>query len=401
MSDTNIPTTPSVETPTNTTPEVSQLIVSSKPYDDDLLDAYAEEAATESTENVEKAIEPPKEEEKTEEVKTEEDAKDPSRASKGDKVDDGFEDVPIKKLINGKEVEFKVKDAIQAYVKQEEFNRNMDRRITTVAKREQAWAQDQENFKGNLGKIIEVAQAGDFVTAIRGLAKIAVGGSGLDVTTFERQYFEQLDKIHEVYTKLTPEQREAYFAKRALVEAKAKAKELEEEKAAHADKSQLQEKVISLQKQYGLQDEEFWSNYKALESAQVGEGKAFRDTSEIKPEDVVRYSLMVRHEAKVLEAGKKAGIGDEALLNEVSKITAAEPDFTVDDIVRVIETSGLAKNARSEAVENLNRKVEKSKTRFNQASSTKKANGKIEGLDKEDLDFLYRKQPRTYSRPVR
>lgn len=273
MSDTNIPTTPSVETPTNTTPEVSQLIVSSKPYDDDLLDAYAEEAATESTENVEKAIEPPKEEEKTEEVKTEEDAKDPSRASKGDKVDDGFEDVPIKKLINGKEVEFKVKDAIQAYVKQEEFNRNMDRRITTVAKREQAWAQDQENFKGNLGKIIEVAQAGDFVTAIRGLAKIAVGGSGLDVTTFERQYFEQLDKIHEVYTKLTPEQREAYFAKRALVKAKAKAKELEEEKAAHADKSQLQEKVISLQKQYGLQDEEFWSNYKALESAQVGEGK--------------------------------------------------------------------------------------------------------------------------------
>lgn len=401
--------TPVVETPVTTTdsnPQVSSPINSAKPYDDDLLDAYAEQHAEETKEANKNEVSKettPKEEEKSVEEKSEETKPEESgaKSKEGDKVEDGFEDVVIKKPINGKEVEFKVKDAIQAFVKQEEFNRNMDRRITHVSQREKRWEADQQNFKSKIDKVIEVAQGGDFVTGIRALAKLAAGSSGLDVVKFEKQYFEQLDKVREVYTKMTPEQRESYFAKRALAEAKAETEKLQEEKTVNTERSQLEQKVAALQKQHSLPENEFWENYKVLEDSQVGEGKAFKTSQDIQPEDVIKYSLAVRHEIKVLQAGEKVGIKDDAILDEVSRITAINPDLTVDDIVTVIKNAGIAKNAPPDAVENLNRKAQKSNNGFTQASSTKKENGKVEGWDKEDLDFLYRKQPKVFTRPTR
>lgn len=391
-----------IESTTNDSNQVAKPFVTAKPYDDDMLEAYEAETAEAET-PAESSPEGAKEEAPKEEAKPDEPAKEPEAKSKeGDKEIDGIENLPIKQIINGKEVNFKVKDAIQAYVKQEEFNRNMDRRITSVSKREQAWANDQTNFKSKLGKLMEVAQGGDFVTAVRGLAKIALAGApSSDVTEFEKKYFDQLDKVREVYTKLTPEQREAYFAKRALAEAQAKAKELEDEKVFNTEKTQLQSKVETLQKGHGVSEQEFWTNYKAMEENLVGEGKDFKDSSDITPEDVVKFSLQVRHEEKILEAAEKVGIEDETILEEISKVTASEPNLTVEQIVKVIEDAGLGKKASPQAVENLNRKAGKSNTRFSQASSTKKENGKIEGIDPEDLDFLYRNQPKVYSRPAR
>lgn len=400
--------TPSAPVETN----VSQPLNAPKPYDDDMLEAYAAEEAVEegesdsSTEQVKDTPEakaPPVEEQKEPEAEeSSEEKPEPAKAKSDDKIIDGLEEIPIKRLINGKEVEFKIKEAVQAYVKQEEFNRNMDRRITHISQREKRWESEQNQFKDKIGKVIEVTQSGDFVTGIRALAKLAVGNSGADPVEFEKKYFAQLDKIREVYTKLTPEQQEAYFAKRKAAEYEARAKQLEDEKTVNTEKSNLQEKVSSLQQQYGVKDNEFWSNYRALVETQVGEGKHFQAPDEIQAEDVISYSLRVKHEEKVLEAGKKVGISDDAILDEVSRITLVDPTLSVDDIVRVIESSGIAKNASPAAVENLNRKAEKSKTRFTQASSTKKEqNGKIEGYEGEDLDFLYRNQPKAYSRPVR
>lgn len=381
-------------------PLVSKPFVSAKPYDDDMFDAYE---ATEPTAEEQKPVEEPKAEEpKAEEAKEPEQKAEPAKEPEQKEVPDAaIEETAIKRAINGKEVEFKVKDAIQAYVKQEEFNRNMDRRLTHVSQREKRFLDEQTKFKSVIDKVIEVTQGGDFIGGVRALAKLAAGNSKADVVEFEKKYFAQLDKVRDVYSKMTPEQQEAYFAKRAAAEAQERASRLEDEKSAQVEISQLQAKVNKLTSDYGIPEAEFWKNYKALESSQVGEGKAFAAPNDIKPEDVISFSLRVRHEEKVLQAGEKIGVTDDAVLDEVVRLTLARPDLSVDDIAKIIEDAGLAKTAKPQAVENLNRKAEKSNARFNQASSTKKENGKIDGLDTEDLEFLYRKQPKAYARPVR
>lgn len=383
------PTTPEVTSDA----QVSRPFKSPKPYDDDMMELYAKQEAGEADE-----IEAEPEVEVSHTEVKEEDKNKLDAKEKGT----GLEDTPVKRQINGKEVEFKVKDAIQAYVKQEEFNRKMDQRVTHITQRERAWQADQESFKSKIGDVISVAQKGDFVSGIRALAKLATNGTGLDVVKFEKQYFEQLDKVRDVYSKMTPEQREAYFAKRALAEAESRVKSFEEEKATQSAHSQLQQQVQTLQQQHGLSEQEFWENYKTLADEVVGEGKVFKSAHDITPDDVVKYSLQVRHETKVLEAGKKAGIADEGILSKLSDITAADPNLTVDDIVEVIKNAGIANNiADKRSVENLNRKAGKSNIQFREGSSTKKPNGRIEGLGKEDLEFLYRKQPRVAVRPIR
>ena len=390
------------ETPTATeslTP--TPITSSSKPYDDDMLESYEAEAIKEDptlakpepeVSKQEKPLEEPKEETSEEEAKPE------AKATKDDKIIDGVEELPIKRMINGKEVEFKIKDAIQSYVKQEEFNRNMDKRLNDVSRRERAWKREEETFRDRVTEVVNNAQNGDFVSGIRALAKLAAGNSDLDIVKFEKMYFDQLEKVNEVYTKMTPEQREAYFAKRAAAEAQERLKKLESEKTSTEAQSQLQQQIDSLMQQHGLTPEEFWGNYKQIVDSQVGEGKAFKDPNDITADEVLKYSLTVRHWEKVYKAGEALGVTDEAILEEVGKITSTYPDLTVEDVAKVIKNAGLASPS---AVENLNRKVGKNGQPHSAASSTKNKNGKIEGLDEEDLGFLYRNQPKSYSRIVR
>lgn len=374
---------------------------SSKPYDDEMLESYEAEAIKEDpslakVEPEESKQEKPLDEPKEEETPTEEEPE--AKATKDDKVIDGVEELPIKRMINGKEVEFKIKDAIQSYVKQEEFNRNMDRRLNDVSRRERAWKKEEETFVERIQDVVSKAQNGNFVDGISALAKLAAGKSDLDVVKFEKLYFEQLEKVREVYTKMTPEQRDAYFAKRSEAEARAKLEKLQSEKTSTEAQSQLQQQVNSLMQEHGLAPEEFWGNYKQIVDSQVGEGKPFQDPNEITADEVLKYSLTVRHWEKVYKAGESVGITDDAVLDEVGKITLAYPDLTQEDVVKVIKNAGLASPS---AVENLNRKVGKNGQPQSAASSTKNKNGKIEGLDEEDLGFLYRNQPKAYSRIVR
>jgi len=386
-------------------PVVVQAPTAAKPYDDEMLEVYESEATVDSGDkqgsdkDVEVAPEPvSKPDEEEDAGKPEQEAN--AKATKDDKIIDGVEELPVKRVINGKEVEFKIKDAIQAYTKQEEFNRNMDRRITDVSRREKAWQVDQESFKEKVSKVIEASQAGDFVSGIRALAKLAAGSSNLNVVEFEKQYFEQLDKVRDVYTKMTPEQREAYFAKRAAKEAKDEVEKLRGENTSKEAQSQLETHVKSLQQQYNLPEPEFWGNYKVLAESQVGEGKAFKSPDEITAEDVVKYSLEVKHWEKVYQAGEALGVQDEEVLDEVSRITSVRRDLTVEDIQEVIKKAGLAKMADPSVVENLNRKAQKNGL-SSAASSTKKQSDKVEGLEDEDLEFLYRNQPKAYTRIAR
>ena len=323
----------------------------------------------------------------------------PYKAFKGKFGDEDIsipEEAEVIQKIAGKDVPVKVRDAIQAYTKQEEFNRNMDRRLSHVSAREKKWEADQSTFKDKIGKVLEVAKAGDFVTGIRSLAKLATAGTDLDVTEFEKQYFAQLDKVREVYSKMSQEQRDAYFAQRKAKDLEETLKKRTEEDESNKAKSQLQTKVQELQKQHNIPEEEFWGQFEWLKINQVGEGKLFASEDDISPDHVVAFTNRLRHESKVADAGQKLGIEDEGLLDEVSKLTLTHPEWSVDDIVSVIEKSGVAKRASASVVENLNRKAEKSnlKPQSNQANSTKKQ--KTNGLDDEDLNFLYRQAPRTF-----
>jgi hypothetical protein len=398
---TDTPTTPTAPATPSTT-EVTSAPVGAKPYDDAIFESYTDEPVEGSEESISTSeeVESAQEEAPSEESETQEnkDSEEINKATKHDKVDDGFKELPLKEIINGKEVQFKVKDAIQAYVKQEEFNRNMDRRITHVSQREKAWQSDQESFKGNLSKLMQVAQGGDFVTAVRGLAKIATHGTNLDPTEFEKQYFDQLDKVREVYTKMSPEQRDAYFAKRSLQEAKARASELEKEKSLTVQASQLQQKVQTLQQQYGIPEDEFWGGYETLSKGLVERGIK-KTPDEIQPEEVVQFALETRRHEKVFTAAKMTGLTDEAMIDEVANITRSRPDLTAEDIAEVIRQGRLVPTAPNDAVENLNRKAGRSNTQFSKASSTKKES--TNGYAKEDLEFLYRNQPKGYSRSVR
>lgn len=416
MSDDLAPSTPGVV-------EVAPAAASAKPYDDDMLEVYAKESTNGPTlETNGNDVRPGgagapdgKESIRQEPGDLERDVPGDGKGgdeavpdeatpaeSKGDKVEDNVEKVILEKEINGKKVKFSVEDAIKSHVAQEAFNRDMNKRVRHVTERERRFEADQSRLRDNVGRVIEAAQKGDFIGASRALAKLAKGNSDLDVVDFEKQYFSQLDKIRDVYTKLTPDQQKAYWAERQAAEAKSRADRLEQEKARTTDLSGLQSRVAQVQEAYKIPEVEFWENFNAIKESQVGGDKHFKEANDIQVEDVVKYTLLVRHEQRVLDAGKKLGITDDAILDHISNVTISDQSLTSDDIVEIIKTSGIAANADPKAVETLNRKAEKSNSRLSpQVSSAKKANGKIEGYDEESLDFLYRNQPRTYTRVVR
>jgi hypothetical protein len=306
------------------------------------------------------------------------------------------EEAEFVQKINGKDVSFKTKDAIRAYVTQEEFNRKMDQRVGHVSAREKRWEHDQASFKDKIGKVLEVTRSGDFVTGIRALAKLATVNTDLDPVEFEKAYFNQLDKVGEVYSKMTPEQRDKYFADRKAQTLEEANKRLLEEQQKQTELAQLKATVSELQQKNGIGDDEFGEHFRLMAQHKVGEGKEFANVDDIKPQDVVRYVKAYRNEVKVQEAAEKLKIDDQNLLAEVSKLTSTHPEFDVEDVVAIIERSGVTKQAAPSVVENLNRKAEKSnlKSQPKEASSTKKE--KQTGYDKEEEDFLYRQAPKGY-----
>lgn len=400
MSD-DAPTTPTA--PVTETIEPSRPIATSnsKPYDDDMLEAYESQEQSEQGESQpEPKTEPIPEKAEEDPAKTEEI---PPGEKKGDKVEDNFEQVKITKEINGKQVEFSVAEAIKSHMERETFNRDMDRRVTAVTKKERAYQEDQAKLKGKVDKVFEnLRTPGGFVNGVRALAKLATGDDpNFNAVEFEKSYFKNLDEVAKI-NKLPPEQQEAYWAKREADDAKREAARLRNENQKREDTQSLQMTVQQAQQQYGVPSQEFWETYKYLQDNATGEGKKFTTKEDIQIENVIQHAYAVRHETKVIEAGKKLGIDSDDVLDRISRYTInSEVDLSIEDIVQIVKDSGIAQQASPEAVENLNRKAAKSNQQFSQGNSTKKANGKIDGYDSESLDFLYRNQPKSYTRIVR
>lgn len=379
---------------------------------DDLLELYAKEesngvskeAETNGTAKPAAAPEAPKEEAKpAEETKTlgEEDGATIKGRLNGEEVAIPL-GAEITQEINGKEVTFKAEQAIQAYVKQEEFNRNMDRRVTKVAQREQALTNEMAGVKTKAIEVVNAALKGDFLSSIRSLAQLAAGKSDFDVVTFEKAYLDQLEKYHEAYSKMTPEQREKFFAERKASVYEEENKTLRAKSDRHGAEQALLAKVSQLCEENKIDPDDFRETFVEMSQKLVGEGKRWKEPGEITPEDVVSQVKLGQHYGTVFGAAKKVGFREddpqlEQVVDEIVQMTFGRDDVTPAMIEQILERSGLATTAPADAVENLNRKAQKAGF-SSQASSTKKEKTKAEGYDDMDLDELYRHAPRTYKR---
>lgn len=313
----------------------------------------------------------------------------------------------ITQKVNGKEVTFKTSDAIQAYVKQEEFNRNMDRRISTVAQREQALTNEMQGVKSKAVEVVNAALKGDLLSSLRSLAKLAAGKSQLDVATFEKAYLDQIEKYSQAYTKMTPEQREKFFAERKASTYEEENKHLREVQQRRDAELNLLGKVSQLCEENGIDQKDFKATFEEMTKELVGEGKQFKTAHDISPDDVVNQINLTRHYQTAFDAAKKVGFKDDdprldGILDEVVTMTFGRPDITVETIQKILEGSGLVKSAPKTSVENLNRKAQKSgSSPQSAASSTKKANSSKGAYDDEELDFLHRHAPKKYVRVLR
>lgn len=384
----------------------------SKPYDD--LEAYADEGTditnepTGDRDIAEAAVEPDSDSPKVEadeEAPKDEEIEPGER--KGDKVEDNFDLVKITKEINGKEVEFTVGDAIKSHMERETFNRDMDRRSTALSKEKKAFEefrkQDQAKLKSKVDEVFKnLRTQGGFISGVRALASLAAAGDpNFNVVDFEKMYFKQFDEAVKI-NQLPKEQQEAYWAKREAEEAKKQVEKLQTEKQTNEEKKQLSSTIAQACQQSGVENDEFWAAYKYLADHAVGEDKFFGSKEDIQIPNVINHVFLQRHDAKVREAGKQLGIDSENDLLQILKHTIhSEEPLSVSDIVDIVNQSGFLKKAPPETVENLNRKAAKSNQQFSQGNSTKKANGKVDGYDEESLDFLYRNQPKQYTRIVR
>ena len=329
-----------------------------------------------------------------EETATESDVK-AIKAKFGDKDIDVPEDAVLKHSINGKDVEFKAKDAIQAYVKQEEFNRNMDRRVGTVVQRE-------KNFQGEFARVQERAkrvwsyiEAGDILGTVRELGALG-SKDNLERADLERKFLEAAEKFPPVLAKLTPEQKESFYTARKAKLLEEHLKERNTKDAQTGAEAQLLSKISGLREQASVPEDEFWTTYKGLADELVGEGKVWKTPNDIAPEDVINQVLLTRHVEKVYQAAKKVGLEDEAVLDEVIRQTQ-DQNWSTDDIAQVIKDSGVLVNAPKKSVENLNRKAERGnlKAQFQSKASSNQKKTK-DWLDKEIEEDLYRHEPKKY-----
>lgn len=306
--------------------------------------------------------------------------------------------------INGKEVPAKIADAIKAYSEQETFNRKLDQRLSYADRREKdvaskmsAYQAELASVKTRAGEISKLFAQGDVLPAVKQLARMAAGANGLDEVAYEKQALDALEQAQSVYTKMTPQQREVYFANR---KAELASKELERQKgemSAAQAKQQLDAEISAIEKQLGFNRDQFWDYYEVLMKESVGPGKQFADPKQITPKDVADFHQKVQLSGKIDQALTridKTLLNNESFLEALDREVEGRYDLTADDIETIVR---IALDTPTKSVENLNRKVDQAnskglRTQLKQASSTKKEE---KTLDDELYDEWFAKRPTT------
>lgn len=298
--------------------------------------------------------------------------------------------IPVK--ISNKDVQLKVKDAVQAFVRQDEFNRNMDRRLSIVDRREKDLSSEYEGIKEKAETVIRMASQGDFLLGIKALAEMAGLGANSDKIELERAMMNQLEQIRKVWGDMTPQQREVYFANRKAEELQRELERSQAKSAKVESEVQLSKQIKSLVSENQITEEVFWKTFQDLIEAGVGEGKPFTSPQEITPEDVIKYHKTLGVVNKVMEALGRidSSLRDDPIADHIIELVG-EQDFTSSDIEEIVRET--LKSRPNKAVENLNRKVDLAKSKglndqLKQVSSTKK----VSDIDEEMYSFFFNKR---------
>lgn len=329
------------------------------------------------------------------------------KARLGDQELDIPEEALIPVKVNDKNVNLKVKDAVDAYVKQDEFNRNMHRRISIIDNREKKLEAEYKGVEHKARQVLDMVQNGDFFGSIKSLAKVAGIDSELDQVALEKAFFNQLGELNKVWGEMTPQQREVYFANRKAEMLQSKLETTRQETERVQLERELAREIDELCEQNKMSMEDFNGSYQVLAKELVGEGKPWATASEIQPADVVRYHQQVGTMKTIQEAlaeEKSSGMFDThsdaidtiATMSLEQGLDKQQVKELTKDIVKAIKS-----RQPNRAAENLNRKVAKAgqTAQLNPANSANKKNEKIEGYeDPSDLDWMYRKAPRSSTR---
>jgi hypothetical protein len=304
------------------------------------------------------------------------------KARLGDEEVDIPESAEVEFEVNGKPFKFAIKDAIKAKLGQEEFNRNIDRRLTFADQKERRATAQVQNILQRAREVVEISKTGDPLPALKALAKMAAGANG-DAVAYEKQFLENLEKVNEIYFRMTPEQREKYFAERRAEEAERRAKELEGQVGFEQQAQAVAQKIGELTKAWGITPEQFNGLYGLIEENLVGPDKQFKSIEEVGPEQVIQVHHELTTQIKVQQAMSKvdkALLKEEDLYRQLYAQAYQNPKWTPEDLEYIIKQ---VVSTPSKSVQNLNRKVEKARSQrlnssLKEGSAAKKGDEDVE-----------------------
>lgn len=376
MTDTAVtPTTGGVQTDTGTTFSGNVRAVPNKIDVDDLLDSYDEPAAEETAKAtkeatkqppevdtpgkpVEAKAEEPAQEEAEPEAEPTEPPKNVIRAKVGDEDLDIPEDATITQEINGKKVQFQIKDAVRALAGQEQFNRAMDSRLSRLNAKEQEHIKQVRVIQERLRDLTERAQDGD----VFGLFQMAADMGKRDPVEFERQMLANMNKIHERFSRMSPEQQEAFFANRKAAFLEKKFKEIEEKTQYEQAVTHLEMTVNERCRAEGVDREIFDGLFHQIVEQFVGKQpfnqKQLTSPDDISVDDVFLYKDKLDMIQKVERAVERAA-PDKAnpeFILKVLNVVGNDFDLTEADIAELLQSGGIS--LKTPAQENLAQKAQ-------------------------------------------
>lgn len=290
-------------------------------------------------------------------------------------------DAVVDVSVNGKTVPVKVRDALKAYSGQQEFNRNADARVHQITKRERELVESKNSINNYFTDIINKAAEGD----IFGIFEKAALAKGQDPVELEKKILQDITEVVHVYTKLTPEQQQAYFAerraehyKRQLDASRSDAERAQRGREFHAA-------VEKVQQSWGLNQDEMGQFIQEMLDEGVSADK-------ITPQALNGYIYANVHHMRVMEGISKVDKSlaqNDRFVEYISNITANETTFTIDDIAEVVQS---ALQQPPKAVQNLSQKVLENKTLRSQLEHGN-SNNRSDAEDEELFEDFHKSRP--------
>lgn len=295
--------------------------------------------------------------------------------------------------MNGKEMKFNLKDALEAKLGQEDFNRNMDTRLNYLASEKRKFQADKERAVRGISDVVKKAQeTGDPMDMFAGFIRVLNPN-----ITPEAMADAQLSLMKEIQRQAgVPNawsEEEAKQFKLNTVNKQYRVREEHRSKQEQLDAGDraLQGEIHQRSQELGITPVQFAELFHLLAEHETGEGKMFASPDQITPQDVANAHIHISTSKAVKAAFMKV---DKELLNQKDIVNLVFDEvlnegFSVDEIAEIIRA--VQKNS-SESVQNLNRKVEKAKSKalnsqIRAASATKKEGGSKK-LDEDEEFFL-------------